>query len=90
MVITFVLSPLSHYIFIIEPYTRFLLSLLKDLSIDFPSHFIISIIDVYRDTTTCDKFIFLSAIMQILRHFSILILDSPDFTIIGAISAAFV
>ena len=35
----------------------FCLSLLEDLSIDFPSHFIISIIDVYRDMTTYDKLI---------------------------------
>ena len=37
---------------------------------------------------TRDKLIFPSAIMRILRHFSIPILDSPYFTIIGAISAA--
>ena len=36
---------------------------------------------------TCDKLIFPSAIMQILRHFSIPISDSPYFTIIGAINA---
>ena len=47
MVMTFVLTLLSHYNSIIEPHARFLLSHLKDLSIDFPSHFITSIIDVY-------------------------------------------
>ena len=51
MMMTFVLIPFSHYNFIIEPHARFLLSLLKDLSINFPCHLIISIIDVYRDTT---------------------------------------
>ena len=81
---TFVLTPLSHYNSITNPRARFLLSLLKDLSIDFPSHFIISIIDVYRDTTTCDKLIFPSAITRIIRHFSILIPDSPLYTVMGA------
>ena len=46
MVMTFVLHPLSHYKSITEPHARFLLSLLKHFSIDFPSHFILSIIDV--------------------------------------------
>ena len=41
MVMTFILHPLFHYNSIIEPRARFLLSLLKDISIDFPSHFII-------------------------------------------------
>ena len=40
MVMTFTLTPLSHYNSITEPRARFLLSLLEDLSIDFPSHFI--------------------------------------------------
>ena len=44
MVMTFVLHPLSHYNFITEPCARFLLSLLENLSIDFPSHFILSLI----------------------------------------------
>ena len=69
MVMTFVLHHFSHYNSITEPRARFLLSLLKHLTIDFPSHFILSIIDVYRDTTTCDKLIFLSAITWILCHF---------------------
>ena len=72
MVMTFVLHPLSHYNSIIEPRARFLLSLLEHLTIDFPSYFIIFIIDVYRDTATCDKHIFPSAIMKILCHFSVL------------------
>ena len=87
MVMTFTLTPLSHYNSITESRARFLLSLLEDLSIDFPSHFITSILDVYLDTTTRDKLIFPSAITQILQHFHIPILDSPFFTTMGAISA---
>ena len=45
MVITFVLTPWSHYNTIIEPRARFLLSLMEGLSIDFASHMIESIID---------------------------------------------
>ena len=63
MVMTFVLHPLSHYNSITEPRARFLLSLLKHLTIDFPSHFILSILEVYRDMTIRDKLIFPSAIM---------------------------
>ena len=37
---------------------------------------------------TRDKLIFPLAIMRILHHFSILILDSPLFTVMGDISAA--
>ena len=57
MVITFVLHPLSYYNSITEPRAQFLLSLLEHLTIDFPSHFILSLIDVYRDTATYDKLI---------------------------------
>ena len=71
MVMTFVLHPLSHYNSITKSRARFLLSLLEGLSIDFPSHFILSLIDVYRDTVTYDKLIFPFAIMWILRHFSV-------------------
>ena len=88
MVITFTLTPLSHYNSINEPRARFLLSLLEDLSIDVPSHFITFILDVYQDTTTRDKLIFPSAITRILHHFSIPIPDSPYFTTMGAISTS--
>ena len=71
MVMTFVLHPLSHYNSITEPRARFLLSLLKHLTIDFPSHFILSIIDIHLDVATRDKLIFPSAITRILHHFSI-------------------
>ena len=85
MVMTFVLRPLSHYNSITGPHARFLLSLLEDLSIDFPSHFILSLIDVYRDMTTCDKLIFPLAVTRILHHFSISYLKSPHFSVMGAI-----
>ena len=88
MVMTFVLTPLSHYNSITEPRARFLLSLLKDFTIDFPSHSITFIIDVYRDTAAHDKLIFPSAITRILCHFAILILESPLYIVMDAISAA--
>ena len=88
MVMTFVLYPLSHYNSITEPRARFLLSLLEHLTIDFPSHFILSIIDVHLNSASCDKIIFSSAITRILRHFSILFPVSDHFTHIYAIDAA--
>ena len=71
MVMTFVLHPLSHYNSITEPRNWFLLSLLEYLTIDFPFHFILSIIDVHLDSVSHDKLIFPSVITRILRHFSI-------------------
>ena len=88
MVMTFVLHPLSHYNSITEPRARFLLSLLEHLTIDFPSHFIPSIIDVYRDTSTRDKLIFPSAITRILCHFSIPFPLFGHFSVICAIDHA--
>ena len=88
IVMTFVLHPLSHYNSITEPHARFLLSLLKHLTIDFPSHFILSIIDVHLDSTSCAKLIFPSAIMRILRHFSIPFPSSNHFTVMCAIDYA--
>ena len=61
---------------------------MEDISIDFPSHFITSIIGVYQDTATRDKVIFPLAITQILQHFSIPIPLFPFFTIMGAISVS--
>ena len=90
MVMTFILHPLSHYNSITEPHAQFLLTLLEGLTIDFLSHFILSFIDVYRDTTTLDKLIFPSAIIHILHHFSISYLKSPYFFVMGAIDAAIV
>ena len=62
MVMTFVHHPLSHYNSITKPRAQFLLSLLDGLIIDFPSHFILSLIDVYKDSTSHNKLIFPSAI----------------------------
>ena len=90
MVLTFVLHPFSHYNSIIEPRARFLLSLLEHLTIDFPSHFILFIIDVHLDSASCDKLIFPSAITRSLRHFSILFPSSNHFTVMCAIDYAIV
>ena len=85
MVMSFVLHPLSHYNSITESRARFLLSLLEHLTIDFSSHFILSIIDVHLDSASCDKLIFPSAITRILRHFSVPFPSSDYFTVICAI-----
>ena len=81
MVMTFVLHPFSHYNSITERRARFLLSLLEHLTIDFPSHFILSIIDVHIDSASRDKLIFPSAITRILRHFSVPFPSSDHFTV---------
>ena len=88
MVMTFVLHPLSHYKSITEPRARFLLSLLKHLTIDFLSHFILSIIDVHLDSASRDKLIFPSAITRILRHFSVPFPSSDHFTAMCVIDYA--
>ena len=88
IVMTFVLHPLSHYNTITEPHAQFLLSLIKDISIDFSSHFILSLIDVYKDTATHDKLIFSSTITRLIRHFSISYPKSPHFSYMCAIDAA--
>ena len=62
MVMTFILHLFSHYNSITKPRARFLLSFLEDISIDFPSHFILSLINVYKDAVTRDKLIFPSDI----------------------------
>ena len=88
MVMTFILHPLFHYNSITEPRSRFLLSFLNDISIDFPSHFILSLIDVYRDTATRDKLIFPSAITRPFHHFSVSFPESPHFSIMSVIDIA--
>ena len=88
MVMIFVLHPLSHYNSITEPRARFLLSLLEHLTIDFPSHFILSIINVFRDTATRDKLIFPLAITLILCHFSVYFPSSDHFSVMCAIATA--
>ena len=85
MVMTFVLHLLSHYNSITEPRARFLLPLIKGLIIDFPSHFILSLIDVYKDMVTSDKLIFSSAITRILSIASISYPESPHFSVMCAI-----
>ena len=80
MVITFVLHPLSHYNSITEPCAHVLFSLIEDLTIDFPSHFIISLIDVYKDMATRDNLIFPSVITRIIHHYSISYLKSVYFS----------
>ena len=87
---TFILHPLSHYNSITKPHAQFLLSLLEDIFIDFPSHFILSLIDVYKDTTTRDKLIFPSAITRLLRHFSVSFPESPHFTVMSVIDTVIV
>ena len=88
MSMTFVLHPLSHYNSITESRARFLLSLLEHLTIDFPYHFILCIIDVQLDSASCDKLIFPSTIMRILRHFSVPFPSSDHFTSMFAIDYA--
>ena len=88
MVMTFVLYLLSHYNSITEFRGRFLLSLLEHLTIDFPSHFILSIIDVHLDSASRDKLIFPSAITRILRHFSVPFPFSDHFTVMCVIDYA--
>ena len=88
MVITFVLYPLSHYNSITEPRSRFLLFFLEHLTIDFPSHFILSIIDVHLDSASRDKLIFPFTITRILNHFSVHFPVSDHFTHICTIDVA--
>ena len=88
MVMTFVLHPLSHYNSITETRARFLLSLLEHLTIDFPSYFNLSIIDVHLDSASRDKLIFPFAITRILRHFSIPFPSFDHFTVMCAIDYA--
>ena len=88
MVMTFIFHPLSHYSTITESRARFLLSLIENLSIDFPSHFILSLIYVYKYSATCDKLIFPSAITWLLRHFSVSHPMSPHFTYMCVIDTA--
>ena len=90
MVMKFVLHPLSHYNSITKPRTHFLLSLIDDLTIDFPSYFILSLMDIYRDTATHDKLIFPSVITRIIHHASVSYPEFAYFTIMGAINVVFV
>ena len=88
MVMTFILHPLSRYNSITVSRSQFLLSLLEHLTIDFPSHFILSIVDVHLDSVSRNKFIFPSAITRILRHIFVRFPFSHHFTIMCAIDYA--
>ena len=88
MVMTFMLHPLSHYNSITEPRAQFLLSFLEHFTIDFPSHFILSIIDVLLDSASHDKLIFPFAITRISCHFSVPFPSSDHFSIMCAIDYA--
>ena len=83
---TFVLHLLSHYNTSIKPHARF--SLIEGLTMNFPSHFILSLIDVYKDTVTYEKLIFPSAITLLLCHFSVSYPESLHFTFMCVIDAA--
>ena len=65
---TFVFTPWSHYNSVTKPRAHFLFSLLVGHSIDFPTHIIVSMIDIYQDTATRDELIFPLAITRILYH----------------------
>ena len=65
-----------------------MLSLLEHLTIDFPSHFILFIIDVHLDSVSRDKLIFSSIITRILCHFSVPFPSFDHFSIMCAIDAA--
>ena len=86
MVMTIGLTPRSHYNTITKPRACFLLTLMEDLFIDFPSHMIESMIDIYRDTATCDKLIFPSTITRILSHVHVTTPLYSPFYAMGAIS----
>ena len=88
MVMTFVLHLLSHYNSIIESRARFLLALLEHLTINFHSHFILSILNVYRDMATHDKLIFPSDNTRILCHFFVPFPSSDHFFVMCAIDYA--
>ena len=87
MVMTFIFHPLSHYNPITKTRARFFLSLIKGLTIDFPSYFLLLLIDVYKDTATRDKLIFPSIITRLLRHFSVSYPESLHFTFMCVIDA---
>ena len=88
MVMTFVLHPLSHYNSITEARAQFLLSLFEHLTIYFPPHFILFIIDVHLDSASHDKLIFPSTITRILCHFSVPFPSSDHFIVMCAIDYA--
>jgi len=77
MVMTFVLTSWSHIT---------LSLLLEGLSVDFPSHMIVSMLDIYKDIVTIDKLIFPLDITCILAHAHVPIPSSLLFPMMGVIS----
>ena len=75
MVMTFILTPWSHYNTITEPHAHFLLSLMKGLSIDFPSHMIESIIDCYRRGPQLISE--LGLVVRLIASFSVMLKSFP-------------
>ena len=67
-----------------------MLSLLENLSINFPFHFILSLIGVYRDLTIREKLIFPSTIMRLLGHCDVPFPSSEPFHVIGAMDVSIV
>ena len=59
---------------------------MEDISIDFPSYMIVSMIDCYQDIAMRNKLIFPSTITHILTHMHVTIPPSPLFYVLGAIS----
>ena len=86
MVITFVLHPLSHYNSITKPRARFLLSFLEHLTIDFPSHFILSIIDVHLDAASHDKLIQMRQLQRMDARLNTLSTELYQVNILGRIA----
>ena len=66
MVMTFILHPLSHYNTITDPRAQFLFSLIEGLTVDFPSHSILSLIDVFRDMATNNIMQVMNIILKLL------------------------
>ena len=85
MMMTFILTPHSHYNTIIDVCARFLYSLTEGLSMDFPSYMSLSILDMFHDTTSHDKLIFPSFITRILLHAHVSILSSSHFYVMSVI-----
>ena len=85
MMMMLILTPRYHYNTIAMVHGRFHYSLLEDLSIDFPHHMILSILDAFCDIMSCDKLIFPSYITHILIHAHVSINSSSHFYVMSAI-----
>lgn len=85
MMMKFILTPRSHYNTITKIRAQFLYFLLEGLSIDIPSHMILSILDTFHDTASCDKLIFPSSITRILIHAYVYIPSTSHFYVMSVI-----